>query len=459
MKFYLAKFACFLSLQLATSNDKVSAFSLPKQTSKVTNNKLNREGTQQRKSKLSSFSTSDADTSRTITSFLLGATLSVMGMINQPLPAVARAPPPATTTIMDAIPGDVQGIGAVTQSQLGQSVRGAVIGGAQIADSLDFQWERFSDKLRDESKCDPRTNRRMFDNGTRRDGTKIGNPVLGALCTPEPLKPMDGSVVAVVTKLAEDAMLDATSGGESINTNNMPTIDRSKLKQAQERVADKVGPAFARAAASTSSTETSKPDMDQELTQAQKRQDFNRDLYVQMRTYGEVLMSQLSTSNPKSRNFNAQQFETSWGRKMLQEFAPGASRKDYSSPFPKPDPTDDQPYDEASLLDALGGISVVLNKLQAAGVVGHWEISIPEDDYWNVVTIAVDDDVAIGGEVLARESKLPLSGSPVVGLVKAAMDGVKIPYKMDTFFIDPTTTKQELYDPSQLLISLSDLGQ
>eukprot|EP00526_Cylindrotheca_closterium_P009431 CAMPEP_0113605764 /NCGR_PEP_ID=MMETSP0017_2-20120614/2503_1 /TAXON_ID=2856 /ORGANISM="Cylindrotheca closterium" /LENGTH=429 /DNA_ID=CAMNT_0000514279 /DNA_START=53 /DNA_END=1342 /DNA_ORIENTATION=+ /assembly_acc=CAM_ASM_000147 len=428
----------------------------------TSNKSLNRDAMLPRNPKPSSFWNSDADSSRTIAPFLLSAALSFMGMISQPLPAVARSPPPAPTTIMDAMPGDVQGIGAVTQSKLGQSVRGAVIGGAQIADSLDLQWERFSDGLRDESKCDPRTNRRMFDNGTRRDGTKIGNPVLGALCTPEPLTPMDDSVVAVVTKLAEDAMLDTTtSGGESVN-NNMSTVDRSKLKQAQERVADKVGPAFARAAASTSSpTETSKPDVDEELMQKQKRQEFNRDLYVQMRTYGEVLTSQSSTSTtPKSsRSSNFQKFETSWGKKMLQEFAPNANRKDYSSPFPKPDPTDEQPYDEASLLDALGGVSVVLNKLQAAGIVGHWEISIPEDDFWNVVTIAVDDDVPIGGEILARESKLPLSGSPVVGLVKAAMEGTRIPYKMDTFFIDPTTTKQELYDPSQLLISLSDLGQ
>jgi hypothetical protein len=265
---------------------------------------------------------------------------------------------------------------------------------------------------------------------------------------------MDDSVVAVVTKLAEDAMLDM------ISDNNISNMDRSKLKGAEERVADKVGPAFARAAASTSLTETSKPDVvDQELVQKQKRQEFNRDLYVQMRTYGEVLTSQSSTSTPKSKSSNSQQFETSWGRRMLQELAPNANRKDYSSPFPKPDPTDEQPYDESSLLDALGGISVVLNKLQTAGIVGHWEISIPEDDFWNVVTIAVDNDVAIGGQILARESKLPLSGSPVVGLVKAAMEGARIPYKMDIFFIDPTTTKQELYNPSQLLVSLSDLGQ
>lgn len=135
---------------------------------------------------------------------------------------------------------EVQGIRAVTQSRLGQSVRGAVIGGAQLADSLDLQWERFSDGLRDEQKCDPRTNRRMFDNGTRRDGTKIGNPVLGALCTPEPLRPLDTTLTSLVQELAQESILRSSSKDE---------LARSKLLQRQEQVAQRVGPAFARAEA------------------------------------------------------------------------------------------------------------------------------------------------------------------------------------------------------------------
>ena len=90
----------------------------------------------------------------------------------------------------------------------------------------------------------------------------------------------------------------------------------------------------------------------------------------------------------------------------------------------------------------------------------HWEISIPEDDNWNVVTIAVDDEISIGGQILARERNQALNGSAIVALVRSAMeDRAKIAYKLDTFFIDPTTTRQELYNPTQLLVSLSDLGQ
>jgi hypothetical protein len=153
-------------------------------------------------------------------------------------------------------------------------------------------------------------------------------------------------------------------------------------------------------------------------------------------------------------------FERNWGDKLLVAYAPNANRNDFISPFPKPDDTENEPYDEGALLDAMGQVSMALNKLQQGGVIGHWEISIPEDDDWNVVTIAVDDDVCIGGQIIARERQQPLGGSVVVALVRAAMDNrAKISYKINTFFIDPTTTRQELYQPSQLLISLSDLGQ
>jgi hypothetical protein len=144
---------------------------------------------------------------------------------------------------------------------------------------------------------------------------------------------------------------------------------------------------------------------------------------------------------------------------MMNELAPNADRKDFRSPFPAPDPTDEQPYDQNALLDALGAVSVTLDKLQQGGLIGHWEISIPEDDYGNVVTIAVDDDITIGAQVLSKEQNQPISGSAVVALVRSAMDDrAKISYNMDTFFIDPSTTKQELYDPTQLLVSLSNLG-
>ena len=93
-------------------------------------------------------------------------------------------------------------------------------------------------------------------------------------------------------------------------------------------------------------------------------------------------------------------------------------------------------------LDALGSVSVALTELREGGLIGHWEISIPNDDDWNVVMIAVDNAVSIWGQILARERKQLLSGSAVKAIVRSAMDNnVKISYAFDSFFIDPTTTK------------------
>jgi hypothetical protein len=66
-----------------------------------------------------------------------------------------------------------------------------------------------SNSLRDQHKCDPVTNRSLFDNGFRRDGTRIGNPVLGAMCDPFPLQTLDVlGMVNVVLGLAEETAVD-----------------------------------------------------------------------------------------------------------------------------------------------------------------------------------------------------------------------------------------------------------
>jgi hypothetical protein len=392
-------------------------------------------------------------TLRQVTASLLLMTAPVL--INS-LPAMAaeqmqQQPFSSPTVLMSMSASDKeggQGLSAVTQSELGRSIRSSVVGGAKLVDQLDLKWERFSDSLRDEAKCDPLTNRRRFDNGVRRDGTPIGNPVLGALCTPEPLQDLDEATVQIVLKAGRDAALTTWK------------IDPGTLQKKQEQVQQLVGPAFSRAAVSsvkdTTTSTSSTEHEDGTQTQAIKRQAFNRDLYTNLRAFGEV--SDGNTNN--NRKESARLFERSWGDKLLANLAPNANRNDFVSPFPKPDDTENQPYDEGALLDALGGVSVALSKLQQGGVVGHWEISIPEDDNWNVVTIAVDNDISIGGQILARERQQPLGGSEVVALVRAALEHpANISYKMDTFFIDPSTTRQELYNPTQLLISVSDLGQ
>jgi hypothetical protein len=375
---------------------------------------------------------------------------------------------PATMAEPAMASDDSQGMSVVTQSSLGTSVRKSVVQSAKLVDAADLKWERFSDSLRDNKKCDPLTNRRLFDNGIRSDGTPRGNPVLGALCDPVPLKSVDENLVdRVLGGALADAAMEAIGGVGKRD-------DSASLQQLLDQTRVKVKPAFERAFVEKSSPEAT--------DEARKRQNYNLETYARVRAYGEALTTSMNTATqdslptqqatspastkPRSKASLARQagkkLDLLWGRNLLDRLAgPATAKYEFLSPFPKPSSDIPFPYDANQLTNALGAIEVALQKLQDGGLIGHWEISIPEDDYGEVVTIAVDDDVCIGAQILAREENSVLSGSPVVAMVRSALaDRAQIPYAaLDVFFIDPTTTKNELYNPTQLLVSVRNLGE
>lgn len=375
-------------------------------------------------------------------------------------PAIA-----ATTNTVDY----QEGISPITKSALGTSVRSTVVQSAKLVDAVDLKWERFSDSLRDKQKCDPRTNRRLFDNGIRSDGTPRGNPVLGALCEPVPLKEVDESLLKSVL----DDALDSAAYETLLLGNDNNNLDRSALKVMVDQTRDRLEPVFARAISDGKPTKSSSSS-EESLDEAKKRQRYNLEVFARVRAYGEAsakatqetLASPSSTTQTRSKAYYTRQtgrkLDLIWGRNMLEKLAgPSSASYEFKSPFPKPDPDIPLPYEADQLTNALGAIEKALNKLQEGGLIGHWEISIPEDDYGEVVTIAVDDDVCLGAQILAREENSSLTGSPVVAIVRSALeDRAKIPYAaLDVFFIDPTTTKNELYNPTQLLVSLRNLGE
>ena len=150
----------------------------------------------------------------------------------------------------------------------------------------------------------------------------------------------------------------------------------------------------------------------------------------------------------------------SWGEAIISHLAPNADRNDYSSPFPQvKDEFEDYDYDKNVLDDSLGMLNVALQALQKSGLIGNYEISIPYDDYGSVVTLAVDDDITIGSQLLLREQSITMSGSYVESMIRFVMEKAKIQYNLDSFFIDPSTTKQDEYNPSQVLFSLSNLQE
>lgn len=321
-----------------------------------------------------------------------------------------------------------EGIAAITDSTLGKSVRKSAIQGARVIDRIDESWERFSDSLRDENKCDANTGRRLYDNGFRKDGTRVGNPVLGAMCEPQPLEPLDGVLGENVLDWACQSALQTLGNGNMEES----TVRLQKMVQETQAL---VQPSFER---------TIKLEPDPE---SRKRMEFNFKMYATMRAISTFL------NNPKL----IRTFQLTWGQYLASTLAPNASRNDYISPFPEiKDEFEDYDYDKDKLLDALGVLTKSLSQLQKGGVIGHFEISIPYDDYGSVVTVALDDYTPIGAELLLSEQGYGIAG-PAQALVRHVLDKAKIEFGLDTFYIDPTTTKQSEYNPHQLLLSLSNV--
>ena len=350
----------------------------------------------------------------------------------------------------------------VTNSDIGVATRQATVRGAQLADKLDEKWERFSDSLRDKEKCDENTNRRLFDNGFRKDGTRIGNPVLGALCNPVPLKDFDENLARKILQCSENVALRMKNDGYDGNNGG----NKAALKGSINEIQALVGPAFQRAA----EIKNKEPDTSE---QTQKRLLFNEEVYVKTRAFSRFLL-QDNLPVAKQKDL-ANKYELEWGRQLLNSNTEGildslsyakANRVSFVSPFPKlsPEEINDLNYNEDAMFDALGAISVALRTLQDGGLIGNWEISIPVDDFGEVVTIAVDDDITLGAQLLLREQQqkkysgtIYFAGSSVIGIVRAALWNVGITCGLDSFFLDPSTTKQDIYNPTQLLLNLSNI--
>jgi hypothetical protein len=318
-----------------------------------------------------------------------------------------------------------EGIAVITDSSLGRSFRRSAIQGARIIDNADEKWERFSDSLRDKNRCDENTGRRLYDNGFRKDGTRIGNPVLGSLCEPEPLLALDELVGTKVLDLAVRAAVASSDHG------NM-----NSLKSLISDTEDLVRPSFQRSI---------KDSVDDE---EKKRKTFNFALYSKMKAISKFL---------NDKPVLVKRFQMAWGQEIISEFAPTANRTDFSSPFPDmKDEFEDYDYDKGQLLDALGALKVSLDRMRAAGLIGHSELSIPYDDYGSVVTVAIDDYVPIGAEILLSDQNYSIAG-PATALIRYVMEQAKINYNLDAFYLDPSTTRQSEYNPSQLLLSLNNL--
>lgn len=230
---------------------------------------------------------------------------------------------------------------------------------------------------------------------------------------------------------------------------------KDELRRMVDQVESLVGPAFDRRLATELEGSENK-----EEERARRR--FSADTFVRFKAYAKF------AKQPQV----AAAFDQAWGKELLDLLSKGhRGRADFSSPFPAPDPDFPLPYTESDLLDALGALSYAFRTMERGGLIGHWEISVPADDDGNVVTIAVDDDISLGAQFLLRdqgaalgesnvvfkEATVLLSASGVQAMARAALERAGISCRIDSYLIDPSTTKQSVYEPTQLLLSLSNL--
>ena len=286
----------------------------------------------------------------------------------------------------------------------------------------------FSDLLlskKDKGRCDPATGRRLYDNGKRKDGTPIGNPGIGEMCSPDPIQPLDVDLTQNILDAAVKSAL-LSSGSKS---------DAALNKEIQQ-TKDLVRPSFERSMQNANDDE-------------KNRGIFNFELYSTLR----AIVTYLDKDKTALKAFSS-----AWGNELVSMFASNANRKDYVSPFTeKEDEFQDYDYPKNSLLDALGKLTVTLDKFKAGGIIGFYEISIPYDDYGSVVTVAMDDYTTIGGETLLQEQNYDTDG-PMQAIIRVLIRdaGIKAD-TLNTFWMDTNYKDSVNYNPTQLLLSLNGL--
>ena len=320
------------------------------------------------------------------------------------------------------------GIPEVTSSKFGQLFRKKAIQGARVVDRLDEKWGRFSDGLRDEGKCDEETGRRIFDNGFRKDGTRVGNPVLGSLCSPIELKTLNESAVNNILLAAKKIAIEVN-----------PSLTNNSLNDGIKNVSDRVMSSFQSQLMDRSKT----PD-------ERNRAEFNFKIYCLMRTFqgmgctNETFEVRWGDALVKYLLNNDENLPTLEGNRTLLRIGRGLTDDDVSPQL-------------VTSLEALGSC---LDELRKYGIIGRAEINVPESSYGNVIIVAVDDDITIGSQVLLQEQSrtgFHLRGSIVTALCISLIDQTVYTYGIDVFFSDPSSTDQNTFNPNQLLVNISNI--
>lgn len=307
---------------------------------------------------------------------------------------------------------------AVTQSDLGISVRRSVVKGAQVIDSLDGKWEKFSD-----------------DNG-------LGSQRFKQQPRPKPREIPDP--LALNKEVAEYVL--ASSREAFLETIDSKSVTNESLQSQVQKVDNLVRKSFERSGLDLADGT--------ELT-AQK---FNYFCYINFKAICDIIIE-------NKLSFNRKQFESILGEKLLPFFAP--SSQELLSTIPKEFSNDSQ----VKAIDV--GLQVtdeIIKNLVAFGFCALAERNEIEKEEGRIIdwsenlsdlqiSIPLDGDITLNSQVLLQEQGLriyPDFGRFVItSALQKSLIGKKQSVTSDEYYMDTGySSDPDLFEVKQVLVNI-----
>lgn len=304
---------------------------------------------------------------------------------------------------------------AVTQSDLGISVRRSVVRGAQIFDKLDGQWEKFSD--------DNHLGAQRFNQQPRPKPREVPD-----------LQPLNIPLANKILEVSDQTFLDLSG------------ISPSTLESQVKKVDDLVRKSFSRSGLNFDADMSAK--------------EFNYFCYVHFKAYCDIIKE-------KKLLFNVKSFERKLGETLLSLFYSKASDKITSlSKMKNTVKIGSKDYLTIALNTALEVIDTVLMALVSNGFVARAERnSIDQerlqdwlDDMADIqLSIPLDGDATLNAQILLQEQGMRIypdfSRFIIATLLRQCLEGTNQNVADEEYYMD-TGYSTDSFEVKQVLLNI-----
>eukprot|EP00566_Odontella_aurita_P011574 CAMPEP_0113565776 /NCGR_PEP_ID=MMETSP0015_2-20120614/22365_1 /TAXON_ID=2838 /ORGANISM="Odontella" /LENGTH=385 /DNA_ID=CAMNT_0000468011 /DNA_START=285 /DNA_END=1442 /DNA_ORIENTATION=- /assembly_acc=CAM_ASM_000160 len=302
---------------------------------------------------------------------------------------------------------------AVTQSDLGVSVRRSVVQGAQVMDKMDGRWEKFSDNFG------------LGAERSRREGRPKPRDVPDLL-------PLDAAAARSILKVSDDTFLSIVPLTEQELTSRVAKVD-SLVRKSFER---------------------SGLSIDESIMNADT---YNYLSYIHFKAFCDILVD-------KNINFNQfrKNFESQLGDKLLSILDPDSANRDDGKRETGPDAL------RQKLRVALGSVDDLAHSLQSKGMVALVERSNPDDESvtdWSEdlsdlqFSVTLDIDVTQNAQILLQEQGYRLFPNyarfAIAATLKRKLSPMRQEVITDEYYMDTSySSDPDLFEVKQVLLNI-----